>query len=404
MSIEVRACASRDELRGALLPISHYFGSALPDEQLASFARVLAPPRACCAWDGSQIIGGAGALALDLTVPGGRVRAAGVTVVGVLPTHRRRGVLRALMRHQLDACRERDEPVGYLWASEEAIYGRFGFGLASLSAAIDLPREHSAYHGPPAPAGRASLVSLDAAEALLGPIFARVADTVPGMFLRSSDWWQARILTDPEWRRQGRGNLQCVVIALDHRPSAYALYRVNPKLAEGAAAGSVEVVEALGDSPKATHALWRYLLDIDLMSRTKAPMLPLDHPLLLMVAEPRRLRLNIRDGTWVRLVDVGAALSARTFWPEATVVVDVIDEFCPWNAGCWRVGTGVVERTGDPADLRCDVSALGSVYLGGFTWRQLFEALRVEALRPDAIRRADAIFQPLGAPWCPEIF
>jgi predicted acetyltransferase len=141
-----------------------------------------------------------------------------------------------------------------------------------------------------------------------------------------------------------------------------------------------------------------------LIARTTAELLPLDHPLLLMVAEPRRLRVNIRDGTWVRLVDVGAALSARTFAPAGTVTIEVIDEFCPWNTGRWRVGAKIVEQTNDPADLRCDVSALGSVYLGGFTWLQLFKALRVEPLDPQAIERADAVFRPQGAPWCPEIF
>lgn len=403
-SVEVRSCASTDELRDALLPIWHYWGSAPTDERFASFMRVLAPHRAYGAWDQGRIVGGSAALELDLTVPGGRVRAAGVTVVGVLPTHRRRGTLRALMRHQLDACRERGEPVAYLWASDERIYGRFGFGLASLAAGIELPREHSAYEGPNRPLGSASLVPLEAAERLLAPIHAQVASATPGMFARSADWWQTRILTDPEWRRQGRGNLQCVVVEFEHGPVAYALYRVNATFAQGIATGCVEVVEAFGNSPHATRAIWRYLLDIDLIARTTAELLPLDHPLLLMVAEPRRLRVNIRDGTWVRLVDVRAALSARTFAPAGTVTIEVIDEFCPWNTGRWRVGAKIVEQTNDPADLRCDVSALGSVYLGGFTWLQLFKALRVEPLDLQAIERADAVFRPQGAPWCPEIF
>jgi predicted acetyltransferase len=404
MSVVVRACVSTDELRDALLPIWHYLGAAPPDDRFASFARVLAPHRAYGAWDQGRIVGGSGALPLDLTVPGGQVRAAGLTVVGVLPTHRRRGTLRALMRHQLDACRERSEPVAYLWASDERIYGRFGFGLASWVGAIELPREHAAYQGPNGPAGDAFLVPLDGAESLLTPIYARVAAATPGMFARSADWWQARILTDPDWRRQGRGNLQCVVMEFDHRLVAYALYRVNAKFAQGIATGCVEVIEALADSPHAMRAIWRYLLDIDLTSQTTAELLPLDHPLLLMIAAPRRLRVTIRDGTWVRLVDVGAALSARAFAPAGSVVIDVIDQFCPWNAGCWRVGAKVVEQTNDAADLRCDVSALGSVYLGGFTWLQLFRALRVESLRPDAIERADGVFKPQGAPWCPEVF
>jgi predicted acetyltransferase len=404
MSVEIRPCASADELRDILVPIWHYFWPAPLDERFASIAGVLAPHRAYGAWDQGRIVGGSAALPLDLTVPGGRVRAAGLTMVGVLPTHRRRGTLRALMRRQLDACRERADPVAYLWASDERIYGRFGFGLASVATAIELPREHSAFDGPKGPPGDASLVPLDAAEGWLAPIYARVADATPGMFARSPEWWQTRTLTDPEWRRQGRGQLQCVVMEFDQRPVAYALYRINAKFAHGIAMGGVEVMEALGDSPHATRAIWRYLLDIDLTSRTTAELLPLDHPLLLMIAEPRRLCMNVRDGTWVRLVDVGAALSARAFAPGGTVVIDVIDQFCPWNTGRWRVGTKIVEQTNDPADLRCDVSALGSVYLGGFTWLQLFKALRVDSLHADAIERADGVFRSQGAPWCAEIF
>jgi len=93
------------------------------------------------------------------------------------------------------------------------------------------------------------------------------------------------------------------------------------------------VVEALGASPAATAAIWRYLLDIDWMARVKAWLLPLDHPLLLLLAEPRRLGFSLRDGVWVRLLDVKAALLARSYQDRGSVVIDVIDGFCPWNAG-----------------------------------------------------------------------
>src|SRR3989454_9761686 len=169
-------------------------------------------------------------------------------------------------------------------------------------------------------------------------------------------------------------------------------------------AGTIDVVEAVGDSPEATRAIWRYLLDIDWMARVRAGLLPLDHPLLLLLAEPRRLRFNLRDGLWVRLVDVGATLAARSYSPDNSVVVEVADGFCPWNAGRWRVGGKGVERTLNEPELRCDVTALGSVYLGGFTWAQLARALRVEEVRHGAIARADALFRTERAPWCPEIF
>jgi predicted acetyltransferase len=179
---------------------------------------------------------------------------------------------------------------------------------------------------------------------------------------------------------------------------------MNSSFERGLQVGSVAVIEAVGDSPESTRTIWRYLLDIDWMARVKAGLLPLDHPLLLLLAEPRRLGFSLRDGVWARLLDIKTALSARSYQPEGSVVIEVIDEFCPWNAGCWRVSSAGVERTDEAPGLRCDTSGLGSVYLGGFTWMQLTRALRVQELIPGAIARADTVFQVTSAPWCPEIF
>jgi predicted acetyltransferase len=287
---------------------------------------------------------------------------------------------------------------GYLWATEDTIYGRFGFGLASFTAEIDLPRERSAFDAPFEPCGRIHLLSPTTAEEFVAPIYERVAIETPGMFARSSVWWQARTLADLDWRRGSAGDLQCAVVENEGRPAGYALYRMNSAFERGPQTGSVAVIEAMGDSPEATRAIWRYLLDIDWLARVKAWLLPLDHPLLLMMAEPRRLAFSLRDGLWVRLLDVKAALSARSYQPQGSLVIDVTDEFCPWNAGRWKVGSDGVERTDEAPGLRCDISALGSVYLGGFTWPQLARALRVPELVSGAIALADTIFQTLRAP------
>jgi len=164
------------------------------------------------------------------------------------------------------------------------------------------------------------------------------------------------------------------------------------------------VVEAMGDTPQAMSAIWRYLLDIDWLARVKAHLLPLDHPLLLSLADPRRLNFLVREGLWIRLIDVGAALSARGYATDDAIVVDVADGFCPWNAGRWRISRGGAKRTVDEADLACDVASLGCVYLGGFTFAQLARSLRMTELRAGAIARADAMFRSDRAPWCPEIF
>jgi predicted acetyltransferase len=403
MALEVRVCAP-DELKVGLSPIFHFFGGPPTDEAVATLARVLPAERVHMALEDGTAVGGAGVFPFRLTVPGGRVDAAGVTVVGVLPTHRRRGILRAMMRAQLDDVHARGEPVAILWASEETIYGRFGYGVASFAGEINLARDRSAFAAPLERRGSVRLVDLDEALELVPPVYERVAVETPGMFARSRPWWEARTLADEEWRRQGAGELNRAVLELDGETQAYALYRVKLEFEHGTSTGYTRVVEAAGVTPRATAEIWRFLFDVDWMSRIHAGRLPIDHPLFLLLAEPRRLGYRIGDGLWVRLVDVGAALGARTYRAGEPVVVDVADSFCSWNEGRWRIGDGGASPTDEPAALGLDVTALGTVYLGGFTFAQLARAGRVEELQAGAIERADTLFATDRAPWCPEIF
>jgi predicted acetyltransferase len=392
-------------MRAALVPIWHYFGQNPPsDDGIKHFKRVLPHERVHAGFDGDRIVGGTGSFALDLTIPGGRVRAAGVTVTGVLPTHRRRGHLRALQRSLIDSARARGEPVAVLWATEDTIYGQFGYGMASMAAEIDVPRDRAAPFTPNAVRAETRLVPLEEAEPLIAPIYENVARVTPGMFARTAEWWQDRVLNDMEWKRRGGGYLQCAVLESGGKPAAYAHYRINSAFEHGVQTGNIFVVEAMGDSPEATNAIWRFLFDIDWLARVKAIYLPLDHPLLLSLADPRRLNFLVREGLWVRLIDVGAALSARGYATDDSIAVEITDEFCPWNAGRWRVARDGVEKTTAEADLACDVASLGCVYLGGFTFAQLARSLRVKELRAGAIARADAMFHSDRAPWCPELF
>ena len=401
----IRACTSLSEMSAAFAPIWHYFGHLPPSEEATKhFHRVLTPERTIAAFDGARATAGSAAFDFDLTVPGGSVKAAGITVVGVLPTHRRRGLLTQLMRANIDAARERGEPVAVLWPSEDTIYGRFGYGMASQSAEIDAPRDRMGPYRDIDTSGEMRLVSLGDAESLVAPVYTRVARQTPGMFARSAAWWQDRLLIDYPWRRQSNGALQCAVLEIGGEAAAYAFYRCNPGFERGSSTGNVLVVEAMGVDAAATHAIWRYLFGIDWLARVKAYFLPMDHPMLLSLAEPRRLNFLVREGIWVRLIDVGAALAARTFNAGEPVVIEVTDVFCPWNAGRWRVGQNGAERTEAAADLACDVQSLGCVYLGGFSFAELSRALRVAELRPGGIARADVLFATSAKPWCPELF
>jgi predicted acetyltransferase len=401
VAVEVRVCKP-EEVRGALTPIWHYFGGVPKEEDIERLAAILPAERVHAAFDDDRIVGGAGAYLFDTTVPGGgQVPTAGVMAVGVLPTHRRRGVLTKLMQRQLADAHERGEPIATLFASEGAIYSRFGYGLASLGGNIDLPKEH-ALLGDDEPIGQARI--LDGEEEtleLLPPIYDRVQAETVGMLSRTPEWWRVRRLYRSPHRPGGEQVR--VAVELDGGLEAYALYRLNFAARNMVVETTLEISEAFGTSPRALAAIWRYLLGIDWVARIEASWLALDHPLFLWLREPRRMRFTVIEGLWVRLVDVGAALAARSL-AEGSLVLDVRDEFCPWNTARWQIRDGAVARTTAEADVVLGVAELGSIYLGGFTFEQLLRAGRVEEWKPDGVSRADRLFRTPRLPWSPELF
>jgi len=400
MAIEFRICGP-DELAAALTPIWHYFGRAASEEDVQKLGKVLPTERVHVAVEDGEVVGGAGAYRFDTTVPGGaRVPTAGVMAVGVLPTHRRRGILSGLMRKELDDVHEWGEPIATLYASEGAIYRRYGYGLAAISGDISLPRANASFYAAPPSTGRTRLVSEEEALELFPPIYERVAAETPGMLSRSRAWWEARRLP-VGW---SKGEIFKAVLEIDGRPEGYALYSIESDMQRMISRSVLQVREAIGATPDALREIWRFILDVDWIETVRASWVPPDHPLFLLLTEPRRMAYTAGEALWCRLVDVGAALSARGYGAGEPVVLDVEDGYCPWNEGTWEIGPDGVERTKAEPDLRLGVDMLGSVYLGGFTFAELARAGRVEELRAGAIARADALFRSDRHPWCPEIF
>jgi len=401
MSIEFRVC-KQDELAAALTPIWHYFGRAASEEDAEKLGKVLPTERVHVAVDDGKVVGGAGAYLFDTTVPGGaRVPTAGVMAVGVLPSHRRRGILSGLMRKEIDDIREWGQSLATLYASEGAIYRRFGYGLSTISGDISLPRANAGFYATPPSSGRVRMVTEEEALELFPPIYERVAAETPGFFTRSRAWWEARKLATGPWMK---GELFKAVLEIDGTPQAYALYSLDSDMQHGISKSVLNVREAIGATPAGTREIWRFLLDVDWIEKVNASFLPPDHPLFLLLTEPRRMAYQAGEAVWTRLVDLEAALSARAYGSAEPVVLDVHDQFCPWNEGRWQVSQAGVERTDSEADLRLGVDMLGSVYLGGFTFADLHRAGRVEELREGALARADALFRTDRRPWCPEIF
>ncbi|MFL9680788.1 GNAT family N-acetyltransferase [Streptomyces sp. KL110A] len=365
--------------------------------------------RSLAVWDGGRAVATAGAFSFRLTVPGGAsVPAAGVTMVSVAGTHRRQGILTSMMRRQLDDVRALGEPLAVLTASEAVIYGRFGYGAASRAqrAVIDTTRVRL-----DVPAGTDAvtlrMAPLAESSAVTEAVYARMVPRRPGMLARRPGWERLPLL-DPPGAREGASARLCVLAERGGEVVGYAFYAIKPEWSWAGADGSVTVHELYGLDPAAEAALWRFLCSVDLTGKVKVNSAPVDAAWQHLVSDVRRCEPTEREALFARLVEVGAALEARTYRAPVDVVFEVEDAFCPWNAGRWRLSGdakgAVCSRTSEAADLALSVRELGAAYLGGTSLAALASAGRVTELREGTLAEASLAFGSDAAPWLPHGF
>jgi predicted acetyltransferase len=398
----------------------HSFNGGPPGaERMTRWLRMFESDRSLAAFDGSlpegeQVAGTTGVYSLRMAVPGTVLPVAGVTAVSVLPSHRRRGILRSLMRRQLADIAERgEEPVAALWASETPIYARYGYGRATANAYFSFARgegDLNPFHLAD-PGLRLRLAEPSAVTAELAKVYQAVQPAQPGFFARSEDWW-SRVLHDPPEERHGFAPLRCLLAEDAAGVRGYALYSAAGGWDDptGLPAGRLAVRELLAADPAASAALWGNLLSRDLVSSVSAEYRPADDPLLYQLADQRRARVRVNDGVWVRIIDLPGALTRRAYSGPVDVVLQVTDELLAGNAGRWRLRAGgpgepaVCARTEDPADLALDVRELGAAYLGGTRLGTLAAAGLVRELRPGTLLPLSAALTWDPAPWCPQLF
>jgi predicted acetyltransferase len=369
--------------------------------ELTEVERLIAEPeRSIVAVDGAAVVGHTTAMTREVTVPGSVVPAAHVTGVGVAPTHRRRGLLTAMMRQQLTGLATAGrEPIAILWASETTIYPRFGYGPAAERLELEIATREVRLTAPPAePAPRLRMVDPTESRAELAAIYERLRPHRIGWSSRPDNWWQY-ILSDIDERRNGATELHGVILDGPDGPGGYALWRVQDGWDTYGPNARVKVREVAAADPGAYTELWRFLLGIDLARSASFEYAAVDEPLQYLVDEPRRLGRTLTDALWVRLVDLPAALEARRYAVPLDVVLEVTDPVLEQNSGRWRLtggpGKATCVRTGEPADLSCSVTELGAAYLGSTSLNSLANAGRVRALTGELPSTA------FGWPWRP---
>jgi predicted acetyltransferase len=396
-----------DELADLFRAVSTAFGDSYNEEALEDERLVVEYDRMIGVADNGQLVAGAGAYSFEHTLPGKTfIPVAGVTWVGCLPSHRRQGILTSMMRYQLDDVVERGESVAILTASEAVIYGRFGYGLSSQAVWAKVPIDRAAFARSPEAGGRIRFVWGDEREKVLPSVFDQWRRTRPGAIDRNEGKWKGYFL-DRERDRRGASSAFTVV----HEDNAgtadgYAWYRIRQRPHEGP--NETIAREVISRDPHVEAALWRFLLDLDLAETLHAEAQPIDSILPWLLADHRAYNMTfVGDFLWTRVLDTPAALEARRYGGQGSLVIDVIDEFRPDGAASGRFRLDAspdgatctpVDKTVD-ADITAPVAALGSAYLGGVAWTTLAAAGRATGDR-DALLAADHLFRSTPMPFC----
>jgi predicted acetyltransferase len=357
--------------------------------------------------DGGDV-GAAAVIDFELRLPGAAtVPMDGVTWVAVSDIARRRGALRALMESCLTSARERGVPVLGLGASESSIYRRFGYGVASHIGAVDVDTANAALRIAFTDPGRLRRQALDASIAMWRDVESKQPDRVGGI-RRSENHWR-RIAAIGAKPKGEAGPMQVVVHddgsgAVD----GFVMYRLEMRWSDEIADGIVHVSELTALNLDAHLALWAHLLRMDLVEHLRMERFWLDDPIQHLLADPRRLRMRVRDDLHLRVVDVVAMLQARRYSREDSMVIEVRDERCPDIAGRYLVEGGLEGAAATKTDvsphLVLDAASLASLLLGDTSVAALHRAGLVDEMHPGAVRCASAMFSWSPRPWLNHMF
>jgi predicted acetyltransferase len=368
----------------------------------ARFRALVPPGRAWAAFDAGTVVATTGSFALTLGIPGGTLAMAGLTMVSVRPSHRRRGLMSALIRLHLEDARAHGEPISGLWASEATIYGRFGYGIAAEGDALEIDTRGLAITAGAAGDTGEAYEWLDeaAARARLPAIYARAIADRPGALHRSEVWWRERRFLEAPFMREGASLRRHVVVRRGSDAVGYVVYRQRGGFDDRTPSGTTEIVELIAVDARAEASLWRFVLGLDLFPTARWANAPTDTTLPWIVSDPRRVVRRRCDTLWLRIDDVATTLAARRYQTDGEL------RFAIGNQSWQLVINGGHARC-TPVDaapeLRFALAALGSVALGGVAVGLLARAGTITGAA-DAIARADRLFAWPVAPWCPEVF
>jgi len=403
MAVEFRAIEP-DEYPDLVRTMGLAFGFDPPEDD--HFRHLLPLERTVVGFDGSTMVSTAAAFSLDMTIPGATVKCGGTTIVSVAPSHRRQGLLRGMMRSHLDEVKGQEEPIAALWASDSAIYGRFGYGQAAVDFDVAVKRDHVEFHRLAPQPAPVRIIDPDEAKELFIPFYDALRRSIPGFYARSPVWWEHRALADPEHRREGATAYRFGVVDGPDGIAGYVQYRIKSDWDDSHGAGKVMVKDLFGTTPESWAGLWSFVLNHDLTSEITAERRSGEDPLFDLLAGTRRAKAQRFDNLWVRIMDVPRALEARSYSAPVDVVFEVHDPMGDIDGRYHLVASpegAECKATDAEASITLDAEDLGAVYMGRSRLRALSRIGRLTG-DPESLTAADAAFTWDPQPWCPEVF
>ncbi len=402
MALELRTITD-DEVPGFREALMTVFGGDAEDDEGGAdrFRALVDPSQAWAAVDGGHIVATAATFNLAIGIPGGTLPIAGLTMVTVRPTHRRRGLLRELIRVHLDDARGRGLAVSGLWASEASIYGRFGYGVAAHHDELAVDAAQTMTVAGNRELDRIEWIDEAGARAELPAIYAAATSDRPGALRRTEPWWRERRFLEAPFMRHGASRRRHVIARRGAEAVGYLGYRQRGEFEQGLPTGKTEINELIALDPRAEATLWRFALGMDLFPSVSWWCAPTDSTLPWIVDNPRRVRRSRVDNLWLRIDDVGAALAARRYAGDGTVRF-ALDDTTSWELVV-EAGVGRCAPTARAPELQLARTTLGALYLGSTAATEL---ARADLVHGDAaaIATADRLFGWPVAAWCPEIF
>jgi predicted acetyltransferase len=393
VSIELRT-ATEDDLPAMFASDSRAFGFTYEQQDIDDRRTIIDPERFHLAIDGGKIVGVAGAFAFEMTVPGGAsLPTGGVTWVHVATTHRRQGLLTRLMGAAHDDLRARGEPLAALGASESGIYGRFGYGLATMGRSTRIERHRAAFRDDAPIGGGVRFIDVDEARDVLPKLWDRFRRQRAGEVTISDGWWT---FYETVWRKPEDGWTTAMILVHD---DGYLAYRLKEEWDGGFTKTALQVEDNVWCTPEAHATLWKTVVSTDLVATITSNLHALDDPLPMWLVDPRALRTSsLTDGVWVNLLDPVTALRARRYDVADRLVLQVVD------GPRLELDAGPDGASVRPSRRRADVTLapaeLASLLMGGVRATALGRGGRIDEHTAGALRRADFLFDVTPLPFC----